>query len=519
MELYNWQAECLKTWAASNFRGIVNVATGAGKTVLALAAIPLLEGEVGRVSVKIIVPQNFLIRQWHNALISVSGVSRGEIGIYSGNHKSAHDRKYMIYVINSARYSFSRHMLEDPGPVLIIADECHHYGAEENSKIFDFARFADYSGVYYALGLSATPYSKNYLDVLVPFLGKEIYRFDFLQALEAGILCRFSLFNIALEFAPDERGAYDELSEKLSLSFQKLLKHCPQLYYNNSKNFFAQLDYIARNHRLQDVRELARLVSRLSFMRKEIVHTARARIRCVTELVHLLGGGPKIIIFGERIETADIIYGELNALMPGQAGVYHSGIHESVRKTRLRDFEDSRLRILVSCRTLDEGLDISDTDVGIVVSSTNSERQRIQRLGRVLRRKNDDKRARFYYLYVKDTMESEEVLRDVSNRLRDTVNVVDIEYDGFTGDFTNADYRRLTELAASDAVDMNWSEEQKAEYRRNVRLGSVSDDWLASPEHLAEKAAAAAARRVRNYYSAMLMLARARGNERADSEI
>ncbi|MBR7175083.1 MAG: DEAD/DEAH box helicase family protein, partial [Clostridia bacterium] len=36
MKLYAWQQECLTAWEAHHFRGIVHVATGAGKTVLAL---------------------------------------------------------------------------------------------------------------------------------------------------------------------------------------------------------------------------------------------------------------------------------------------------------------------------------------------------------------------------------------------------------------------------------------------------------------------------------------------------
>jgi superfamily II DNA or RNA helicase len=508
MELYDWQKECLNAWVKNRYKGIVNAATGAGKTSLALAAAALLESAVGRIKVKVVVPKTFLVRQWRGAIISALGASRSDVGVYSGSHKSAGGCKYMIYVINSARYSFSKHMLEESGvPVLIIADECHHYGSDENAKIFDFAGSKSYSGVYYALGLSATPYSKNYREALVPFLGVEIYRFDFIQALEAGILSAFSLFNVSLEFDGGERAEYDGLSEKLSLAFNKLLAHYPRLYFNNSNGFFAQLDYIAKTHVTPEVRNLARAVSSLSLARKEIVHKARARIGCVVRLVELLGKDPKIIIFGERIEMADAICDGINAIMPGEAAAYHSGTHESIRKARLRDFEDSRLRILVSCRTLDEGLNVSDADVGIVVSSTNSERQRIQRLGRILRKKESGKRARFYYLYVKDTMESEEVLRDIHDRLRDTVNVVDLEYDEFTGSFNNERYRRLTETVLSRAAD--WSVEERAEFIRNVRLGSVSDEWLMTDGGYAD--ISDLTKRARNYRAAMRMLSRLNG--------
>jgi superfamily II DNA or RNA helicase len=508
MNLYDWQAECLDAWAKNQFRGIVNVATGAGKTVLAIAAVPALEKTVGEVSVKIIVPQTFLVRQWYGALTSAAGISRNDIGVYSGSHKSGPGKKYMIYVINSARYSFARHMLEDhSNQVFIIADECHHYGAEENSRIFDFVKLSACPGRYYTLGLSATPYSKHFNDVLVPFLGNEIYRFDFIDALNAGILSGFSLLNISIHFSPDERGEYEELTNKLSVSLRRLREHCPELYMHNSGSFFARLESIAKGHALPEIRELASMVSVLAFTRKETVHMARERIECVTALVKLLGESPKIIIFGERIETADAIYGEIEQIMPGEAGVYHSGVHESVRKVKLRDFEDGRLRILVSCKTLDEGLNVSDADVGIVVSSTSAERQRIQRLGRILRKK--DRQARFFYLYVKETMEAEEVFSDITGRLRDTVPIVDLEYS--EGNFVNDYYKTIAEEAASEAVYKGWGADKIAEFERNVRLGSVCVDWLADEPACRNEIASSSALRRRNYYSAMLMLIKARG--------
>ena len=93
--------------------------------------------------VKIVVPKVFLAKQWAQTLQDDLAVSREEIGIYSGVHKDPPHRKYMIYVVNSARYTLARHLLEDyreGHAILLIADECHHYGSQENSRIFDFTK-------------------------------------------------------------------------------------------------------------------------------------------------------------------------------------------------------------------------------------------------------------------------------------------------------------------------------------------------------------------------------------------
>ena len=511
MRLYDWQKECLNIWAGNGYKGVVNVVTGAGKTVLALAAAQTLEEAVGidNLSVKIIVPKTFLVRQWYNAIIGVLGVSRDEIGIYMGAHKGKTDRRFMIYVINSARGLFSRHMLEDvKNHILVIADECHHYGSEENSRIFDFVKVFPHHKTLYTLGLSATPYCKNYHEVITPNIGREIYRYTLTQALDANIISSFSVINIGLKFTGSERAEYAEISDKLGKSLISLRQYCPQLFYRNNRRFFMEINSIMKTHKNPDVRQLAQTVLFLSFRRKEIVHLAVSRVECIVDLVKLIDEKSKIIIFSERIETANEIYERIDKLFRGRTGIYHSKQHESARKTTLRNFEDLGIRILVSCKTLDEGLNVSHADVGIIASSTSSERQRIQRLGRVLRKKKDGKQACFYYLYVKDTMEEAEVFRDLSSNLSGNVRSVDLDYNENIGEFTNLYYDELRRTAVEHASHESWSEAEVSELLKNIRIGSVTCDWLMAENDCVTKIKEARGRRERNYFITMLLLIR-----------
>ena len=150
MELYEWQKECLENWAENQYNGIVNVVTGAGKTVLALAAISLLssvlKSEGRRLRVRIVVPTTWLSQQWKDALEEhFPGLAETEgIGIFSGTRKDSFRRSCTIYVVNSARYTITRHMkedLEEGFDVLLIADECHHYGSADNRKILDYPKY------------------------------------------------------------------------------------------------------------------------------------------------------------------------------------------------------------------------------------------------------------------------------------------------------------------------------------------------------------------------------------------
>ena len=151
-ELYRWQEECLKRWMAAGGRGMVQAATGSGKTFLALTAAQRLEKEPGgRLKVKIVVPTGALMRQWVREFLSDAGGGsplgfQPDIGLRGGGEKSNPAHKYMIYVINSARYELARQILaelKEGGRILLIADECHRYESGQNRLIFEFMPYIE----------------------------------------------------------------------------------------------------------------------------------------------------------------------------------------------------------------------------------------------------------------------------------------------------------------------------------------------------------------------------------------
>lgn len=516
-ELLKWQEECLKLWEANQYRGIVNAVTGSGKTVLALSAAKMLfdAEDSWQLKVKIVVPKIFLAHQWHGAICDFLNVPRSEIGYYFGTCKTHPHRRFMIYVINSARYSLARHITEDISKgdrVLLVADECHHYGAKENSKIFDFIDYVPKDAPYYTMGLSATPYSKKYYDILVPSLGKEIYEYTFAKALTEDVISKFSMFNISVDFDKDEAEEYEELTDKLKVAMIKLKQRCPVLNMASGDEFFAILEDIINNADPQTA-ELARKVLNLIYRRKELVYLARFRIDCVLDIVRRASKSDKILIFSERIETAETVYSKLASVCPGEAGIYHSEIPQDVRKNTLRRFEDCETRILVSCKTLDEGLNITEVDVGIVVSSTGSRGQRIQRLGRVLRKKQSGRAARVYYLYVSSAFEEQGLLSEMSgSRTSGQMNVVNLSYDEKSRDFVNTAYQGLVRSVVYDMTKKGYRDELAGEFLRNTELGLLSGDWLISESECLEKIKSASSKSERNYYVAMLLLVRKRSS-------
>jgi len=527
LNLYAWQEECLRIWFENGCKGIVNVVTGAGKTALAAAAVEqLLKTDADSLRVKIVVPKTFLVRQWSRALREYLQIPRKDIGVYFGTRKSV-NKKFMIYVINSARNSLARHTLNEllsSKRVFIIADECHHYGTEENARIFDFYqwRLAEKPGTahhahdlfiasntpVYTLGLSATPFCEHYNDVLVPCLGPEIYRFSLYSALSANIISMFAVFYICLRFNEYEQGLYNELTEKIGFAMDELHELCPNIGELNSSSFFAELRRLIEVG--GEISEVAYAILALTCQRRDLVYHATSRVRCVFDLVRLIRKDAKIIIFGERIETANEIYEGLKYIFPNELGIYHSGVHKSVGEAALKRFEDGEIRILVSCRTLDEGLSVTSADVAIIVSSTNSARQRVQRLGRILRKKDSGRQVYFYYLYIYGTTEESRFSQEHMNGLESKISFIDLNYNYRTGEFSNDYYSQLVSSVKLRTVENAWSNEMTRELERNLKKGLITCDWLLTEEVCEENIRKTKDKSMRNYYTAMLYLARER---------
>ncbi len=517
-KLFDWQENCIQLWFENNCRGIVNVVTGAGKTILALGAINRLESRKfsdnlivpGKLKVKIVVPKTFLIGQWTKAIRKELGETNDQIGTYFGGHKDKISKKYMIYVVNSARYTLARHVISDlknGDTVLLICDECHHYSSKENFRIFDFLPMInEYKSNYLSLGLSATPKTNNYETTLIPALGNEIYRYDFTKARKAKIICNCSIFNVKLEFNPLEKQHYEELSDKIIIQLRKLYLMCPYLKSLKSNQFFVALQGLEKTENIVLV-ELSRIVMNLFYKRKEIVYLADSRIRCIIELIKKLPENSRIIIFGERIESADDLFDSLNRVYKGQVGKYHSLMSDYGKKNSLAKYESSEFRIMVSCRSLDEGLNIPQTDVGIVISSSGSARQRIQRLGRILRRKEKDTTSNFYYLYIANSSEEEVFMpADVSGEMK----VYNINFDYKDNSFGGESFDVVKEKAVEIAsVNKILSLQVAEEFNKNIETGLVRNEWQASETYCQEMIKSATTIENKNYWISLLFLAKA----------
>lgn len=510
--LYPWQEECLKRWFANHGRGIVQAATGSGKTLLALTAAARLEKQLGQeLTVKIVVPTGTLMRQWERALKSFLAGSadcrqdlRGQIGMQgAGYHASG--CKYMIYVINSARYTLARQILADLRsglPVLLIADECHRYESSQNRLIFEFLPYAaPYEDRFFSLGLSATLPSGAAQHYLASVLGRTIYSYGIRQAARMHTICPYDVFHVSLDFQAAESAEYQELSEQMNCLYRKLLRACPSIKGQSPKELFELLRTLAGDKDPRIARAAATYMA-LAYKRKSLVCMASSRILCARELVTLLPSDSRILIFGERIRQADELYRLLQKRIPDKVGRCHSQMTPTANQNTLNRFRDGELRILITCRSLDEGSDIPDASIGIILSGTSVKRQRIQRLGRIIRNAKGKESASLYYLHLADTTEDQCFLPD------DAASTVhELEYRTDTHEFSNPPYDQAADRLLADFKSANADPAALAEAARCLRLGRIRADYLPGHCDIDSKIKEQTSVREKNYWICMKKIA------------
>lgn len=391
----------------------MQAATGTGKTTLALAAMDELLRENPWLAVKIVVPTIPLARQWSEALMRHVSSEELRPGFVGDGSRDVNDRRVVIYIVNSARTLLAGHARRELAlghPLLLICDECHHLQSAQNRRIFDFLTpEVKQGGLYACLGLSATPLDTMHDEVLIDALGEVIFRYDVNRAAQDGVLSPFVVCEVSAGFQPKELEKYDELSRTVGVCMKEMLKFYPHLQRLPKNKFMHEVSRIAQKAGMES-RDPAAAFLLATYDRIRLVHLAEGRLICCLALLEKLPETNRILIFCERVSQAEQLASLIRRRWGNICGVYHSQQTREARNRILQGFRKHEFRILISCRCLDEGLDVPDADTAIVVSSTSVPRQRVQRLGRILRRAPGKSAACLYYLYIRESAEDEAYL-------------------------------------------------------------------------------------------------------------
>ncbi len=363
---YPYQSEAIDAWLANNKRGVISLPTGAGKTFIAI----LLIEDTQRPTL-VHVPTIDLMHQWYDVLKEHFGQ---EVGLYGGGH---HDLSDLTVTTYQSAVMHAPHYGNRFG--FAIYDECHHLPGDQ----YQYAAISSIAP--FRLGLSATPDRVDGKENrLYEFVGECCYEAK-VQDLSGDTLAPYRVVTMAIDMEDTERIQYLD-ARKTYLDFLRKANI-------NMGTSSGWRNFLWKSSQSDE----GRVAFKAYLTQKQLSFASKAKQEWVWKLIQR-HRGDRIIIFTQDNDTAYDI---------GTQFFLPVLTHQTKQKERasfLNGFRDGSYSILVTSKALNEGVDVPEANVAIIVSGSGSVREHVQRLGRILRKK-EGKQAILYELISKQTGE------------------------------------------------------------------------------------------------------------------
>lgn len=376
--LREYQNEAVKMWLRNSGRGILEMATGTGKTFTALGCLVELLKKENRLLIVATCPFTHLVNQWRDnfktfgfsSLDAFGGSAKWEDrlmnAIFDFNNKV---RRTLVIVTTHDTFfteNFLRVMNSVLGKTILIADEVHGLGSLQ--------RRHGLANIYnYRLGLSATParwFDEEGTEVIFNFFEKVIYEYPLKKAIENGYLSKYEYYPTFVELTADEFNEYKELTRKIVREYSKTKD------YSRKSELF-KLFCIIRQRIIVNASgkfiAFDRILDELSDISHCLVYCSPQQIDQVQEILNKRG-----IIqhkFTAKEDTKE-------------------------RKKLLNSFAKGHYKVLVAMKCLDEGVDVPSTRTAVIMASSTNPREFIQRRGRILRISQGKDKAVIYDVIV-----------------------------------------------------------------------------------------------------------------------
>ena len=383
LSLFPHQEKAVAAWVNNNYSLLMEMATGTGKTRTAIGCI--LEKLKDKETLLIIIatPQNTLSRQWRTDIISLGISFDKEIIVDGSNSKWKKEFEILLFDLSDKRIQnaviYTTHATASDKKfidivtankydtkVIFVCDEVHATGAlKQRNALLD-----EYE---YRIGLSATPdrmFDGEGTSLIREYFGNKSFEFTIADALNTinpltgkPFLNQFEYHPIFIDLTESENKQYAKLSQKIA---------------------------ILRNKEDCDPNELERLYGR----RSRISKNAENKLSALRDLLMKLGPGTitDTILFATevQIEPSFQIMSELHIKRAKiteeeSASKVVNPDGDTERQEIIRQFSEHQLQVLVGIKCLDEGIDIKNARIAILMASSTNPREFVQRVGRVIR--------------------------------------------------------------------------------------------------------------------------------------
>ena len=363
--LRDYQNEALNNWCKARNRGVLVLPTAAGKTFIALKAIQQL-----KVQTLIVVPTLDLIDQWKKRVKDCLNLEAGAVG---GGENT-------LRMVTVTTYDSAYIHAEQLGNkfMLIIFDEVHHLAST------GYIQIAEMYTAPYRMGLTATyERSDQRHSLLSQLVGDPVYSVGIEEI--AGHLSPYTYEKISVELTPQEQQIY-----KSQMNIFRSFLQQRKITLRSAADFQKFIMTTGRDPKAREA-----LLARNRAIRVAV--NSEAKLKVLSQQLETYKN-EKILIF---TLYNDLVYSiSLRFLIP--AITYQTSREE--RREILSNFGNNKYPVVVTSQVLDEGVDVPDASVGLVLGGTGSNREHVQRLGRLLRKK-EGKTARLIEIISKETME------------------------------------------------------------------------------------------------------------------
>ena len=364
IESREYQSEAIDAWFQNGCHGLWEMATGAGKTIIALSALAKLRDEKKRLFILIVSPYQHLVDQWKKVSVQfefepilaykgsttwVKPLSTALVQYNWGNQDIVFAITTRKTFISSTLQKMLARVREN---AVLVADEVHHLGAIGSRKkltnVFDCR-----------LGFTATLdrwFDDVGTDALKEYFGGVVYEFTLEQAINEDFLCQYEYHPNLVELTDEELEKYERLTKKIS-----------KLFYSESSD--------EQNEHLEH----------LLRMRAKLLNNAENKLPVLLEILSGKTGSLHHALFYCAPGQIDLVIPPLTDLGL-RVAKFTAKESASERQVLLDMFASGHLDALVAMKCLDEGVDVPSTQTAYILASSSNPREFVQRRGRILRK-------------------------------------------------------------------------------------------------------------------------------------
>lgn len=384
--LRKYQHQAIANWLENKGRGTLKMATGSGKTIIALAIAVELYQRIGLQVLLIICPYRHLVAQWSrecqkfnlNPITAMTRVDywQRELSNQLYNLSTTPQSFLTIITTNSTLMSqgFQSQLKYFPAKTLIVGDEAHNLGSSRLESSLP-------RNIGLRLALSATPerqYDEFGTTALLNYFGDIIQpEFTLADAIKQGALVHYLYYPVFVELTASEALNYANLTKRIGWSLQKN----PSFHDNDS-------------------------LTSLLTKRSRLIATAANKLTCLKQLMaSRLNTSHTLFYCGDghledETRQIDAVTHILGKELGYRVNTYTTDTSLEKREHLRHQFESGELQGLVAIRCLDEGIDIPAIKTAIILASSSNPRQFIQRRGRILRPHPSKRQATLFDMIV-----------------------------------------------------------------------------------------------------------------------